>query len=197
MSKQLVIYTGYEKYNKYTSVINSSCSDTNSLNTSFIYDYLIKQYETKDKNILLENLSSFMTLDDFKNMAYTEITTNNTQFNSNLYIWTNDKIVELFKILSKYKIDNCNGLDNFIFIEIKKEYLDYITFDLCNIYTNYDGDKYMKRLTNINPNNKIYVVMYIDIMSYIKDTINKYINHDEIIKHLVKPTEMFKLIENN
>ena len=227
MSKQYVIYTGYLKYDENSDNFNLK---SNSVYDDLIKKYnsehiqLLKQKYKKieetslnkpeditlkkyimslddDTNILLENMKSIMTLEEFKKIPYQEIKFDN--FTNNLYVWTDERIIKLFRTLSKYSIkSNCIGTYDFIFVEIKNEYIPYIEFSLSNTYTfiNNNSNKYIIRFGDKITNDKglkcdYYVIAYIDMMKYAKDLIEKYKNSEEILKRLINPNETIKTID--
>lgn len=85
------------------------------LEDTFLSNYNNIMFLDDDKNILLENMKSIITLEEFKNISYQEIKFD--YFSNNLYIWTDEIIIKLFKTLSNYSIrNNCIGTSDFIFI---------------------------------------------------------------------------------
>jgi len=230
MSKQFVIYTGYSKYDEDSDDYDELRTDTvyedlikkydpehiRALKQSFDMlkenlsdmpeDTILSKYNNimsldGDKNILLENMKSIMTLEEFKNISYQEIKFDN--FPNNLYVWTDERIIKLFKTLSNYSVgNNCIGTYDFIFVEIKNELIPYIEFSLSNTYTfiNNTSNKYIIRFGDkITGDEGIkcdcYVIAYVDMMKYTKDTIEKYKISDEILKRLINPNETIKTID--
>ena len=168
--------------------------------------FLIRNYNNimsldGDKNVLLENMKSIMTLEEFKNISYQEIKFDN--FPNNLYVCTDERIIKLFKTLSNYSVgNNCIGTYDFIFVEIKNEFIPYIEFSLSNTYTfiNNTSNKYIIRFGDkITGDEGIkcdcYVIAYVDMMKYTKDIIEKYKTSDEILKRLINPNETIKTID--
>jgi len=116
-------------------------------------------------------------------------------------LWTNERIINIFKELNKYTVNHITSFytNYFIFIDIKNEYLDYIIFDtmyekqiFVYDFIKNENNKIIKILSNYYNVNNIYIVAYIDITNYTKYIIEKYKTTDKILKHICNISEIIK-----
>lgn len=207
MTTKYVIFTGFGPYDD-VPLSDPRCGKPR---TESIYDYLIKQCQQNkegyllkneyrnmpDNNLLLNEVLKYMTIDEFKQVPYKRVDYDKED-GSALFIWTDEKIINIFKNLKKYIKSSYSISDPFIFVEIKNEYINYISFNVHNAARitynmNITNNIVMVALNKANNFQSEFVVCgYIDIIKYMKDTIEKYKNSDEILKHITNLNDIFK-----
>jgi len=208
MTTKYVIFTDFGSYDD----VPISDPRNGQPRTESIYDYLIKNCQQNkegyllkkeyrnmpDNNLLLNEVLKYMTIDEFKQIPYKRVDYIKED-GSALFIWTDEKIINIFKNLKKYTIKSgCSISDLFIFVEIKNEYINYISFnihcaDCITKNKNITNNIVIVVLNKVDDcRSELVVCGHIDIIKYIKDTVEKYKNSDEILKHITNLNDIFK-----
>ncbi len=210
MTTKYVIFTGFGPYDD----VPISDPRNGKPRTESIYDYLINQCQQNkkghllkdeyrknmsDENLLLNEVLKYMTIDEFKQIPYKRLDYYDKKDGFALFIWTDEKIINIFKNLKQYTIKSGYSISElFIFVEIKNEYINYISFDVycADCITNnmnITNNIVMVALNKVDDcRSESVVCAHIDIIKYMKDIIEKYKNSDEILKYVTDLNDIFK-----